>query len=99
MNKSRWEPWDDSLKDQDDVTRLAVNDLYNELLLASVEIGGICDMAYWAGDGVAGRVHATGKALRDITIGEMLDLLKEQENYNALIEELVSLGPGGGDDY
>jgi len=97
-DKNRWVPWDDSLKDERDVKQLAVNDLHNELLFASAEIGGICEMANWASTGVAGRVCAAGKKLREITIGEMLDLLEEQAQYHALTEELVTRGAGGGDD-
>ena len=86
MTEHMWAAWDDSLKDEADVTRLAVNDLHNELLFASVEIGGICNMAYWASKGMAARVHGTGKRLHDLTIGELLGLLKAQENMHANLE-------------
>jgi len=89
MAENRWEPWDDSLKEEDDVKRLAVNDLHNELLVASVEIGGICDMAYWASEGMAARAHNTGKRLHDITIGELMGMLKAQEEMHAGVERMA----------
>jgi len=97
-NENGWVSWDDSLKNEGDVRRLAVNDLHNELIFAAAEIGGICEMANWASAGVAGRVSATGKMLQDVTIGEMLDLLNAQKEYHAVIEELVTRGTGGGND-
>jgi hypothetical protein len=88
-NSTGWVPWDDSLKDEDDVRRLAVNDLHNELLIASVEIGGICGMASWASAGLAARVQKTGKGLYDISVGELIGLIKEQDGMHAEVERLA----------
>ena len=86
MSETKWVPWDDSIRDEADVKRLAVQDLHNELLFASVEIGGICNMAHWASEGMADRVHQTGKRLRDLTVGEVMDMLKPQEHLHANLE-------------
>lgn len=80
--------WDDWLQEDGDVKRLAVNDLHNDLLLASVEIGGIYDMEYWSSEGIATRVHNTGKQVRDITVGEILDMLGDQRAMHATVERL-----------
>lgn len=93
-NKTGFVAWDDSLTDELAVRELALRDMYNDLLSASVEIGSICDMAHWASAGVAGRVHATGKQVKDITIGELMGMLQDQNDMHARIESDHNKGIG-----
>nr|WP_319491831.1 hypothetical protein [uncultured Desulfobacter sp.] len=91
MSKSRWAPWDDSLKDQDDVRRLALRDMQKDLLFASVEIGGIVNLKYWAQEGLTARVQNSGRQVRDLTVGELMDMLKVQQTFHARIEEKLTI--------
>lgn len=54
-------------------------DTTRQLLEASREIGGLSGMAHWAFAGMVARVESTGKPLRDLTVGELLDLVARHD--------------------
>lgn len=87
MSENKWAAWDDSLENEDDVRLLALNDMRNDLLFAAVEIGHVVNMEYWAVDGMVARVRNTGRKVNDITVGELIEMLKEQQRFHADIEE------------
>lgn len=85
--------------------RTEINKIHNDLVFVAAEIGGICDMPTWASTGMAARVHDTGKRIYDVTIGELVMMIKAQEEYHALFERMAITNgvmfstPGsGGDD-
>lgn len=54
-----------------------MNTTERELLDASQEIGGICEMAGWASTQLADLVQQTGKPVGDLTITELITLQRE----------------------
>ena len=73
---------------------LAINEIHRDLISISSEIGGICDMACWASAGMAAMVHNTGKQVLDITIGELMGLLKAHEGLHACVESMCNQEDG-----
>lgn len=54
-----------------------MNTTAREMLDASQEIGGICEMAAWASDELAHLVQQTGKPVGELTIAELIALRRE----------------------
>lgn len=75
--------------------QMEINAVQNALLFAAVEIGSIVNMAHWASSGIATRVHMTGKPFQEITVGDLLDMLKAHDELHASLEqELLQEGAG-----
>ena len=90
MSEKQWASWDDELKEAVDAARLAAIDAQNELLFAAVEIGGIINMEFWAVEGMTAWIRNTGRQVRDLTVGQLLDMLKVQQTFHERIEEKLT---------
>ncbi|MCG6659296.1 hypothetical protein HOP52_16175 [Halomonas campisalis] len=58
--------------------QLLVTQVEAALVAASEQIGGIAEMAHWAVAGLAVRVERRGKAVSELTVGELLAMLDDQ---------------------
>lgn len=52
------------------------------LVAASEQIGGIAEMAHWAVAGLAARTERRGKAVSELTVGELLAMLDDQRQLH-----------------
>jgi len=57
--------------------RNGITPTHRDLLDASMEIGGVCEMACWASSAVAALIDSTGKKVDDLTVGELRKLLDD----------------------
>lgn len=57
------------------------------LVAASVQIGGIAGLAHWATAGLAARIERQGKAVSELTVGELLTMLDDQYQQHLRIFE------------
>ncbi len=66
-----------------------INEIHQGLLLAAVDIGDIITMPHWASTGIAARICSTGKALDELSVGQLISIIKQQERDHAGVESLV----------